>query len=81
MKLVKTMKTIGISLAIMLGVGAVAYGVSYHTGAQTKIENSVVSTYNKIQDGVVSSYKNIENGVVSGSEKVESVFVPSEANK
>jgi len=44
-----------------LAIGAVAYGAAYHTGAETKIESAVVSTFNKVQDGAVSTAQNVQD--------------------
>ncbi len=62
----KKLAVIGIVSAILLGLGAGAYGIAVHTGAQANIEKSVLSTYQGIENAVVDGYQKIENNVVSG---------------
>ena len=57
----KKVKTISLVTAAVLILGAAAYGIAYHTGAEAKIENGVISTYDKVQNGVVSTYQNVQD--------------------
>ena len=67
MKIAKTAKRFALIGAVVLALGAVAYGVAYHTGAEVKIESAVVAAYDNVQNGVVSTYQNVQGFFTGGS--------------